>query len=59
MVNCRLTAQLVRTEEAAKRILVRSDASAKGGTAQRMLDAEREVDRLRADKAELGSEVER
>ncbi|GAB4815102.1 hypothetical protein N2152v2_002148 [Parachlorella kessleri] len=54
-----LTAQLARTEEAAKRILVRSDASAKGGAAQRLLDAEREADRLRADKAELESEVER
>lgn len=55
----RLAAQLARTEEAAKRILIRSDASARGGTAQRLLDAERELCRLRADKAELESELER
>lgn len=39
----RLTAQLARTEEAAKRILTRSDPAAKGGVAQRLLDLEREA----------------
>jgi hypothetical protein len=58
-VPTRLTAQLARTEEAAKRILIKTDAGAKGGTAQRLLDAERELARVKADKAELESELER
>ncbi|KAK9810202.1 hypothetical protein WJX72_006558 [[Myrmecia] bisecta] len=47
-----LAAQLARTEEAAKRAMVRNDSSARGGAAQRLLDLERELTRLGADKAE-------
>ncbi|KAL4419277.1 hypothetical protein ABPG77_008327 [Micractinium sp. CCAP 211/92] len=54
-----LAAQLARTEEAAKRILVRTDPSARGGTAQRLLDAERELAGSRAELAELGSQLAR
>jgi hypothetical protein len=50
-----LVAQLARTEEAAKRILTRTDPSARGGVAQRLLDAERELARVKAELAEAGS----
>lgn len=43
-------AQLARTEEAAKRAMVRNDSSARGGVAQRLLDVERELARVAADK---------
>lgn len=52
---CSLVAQLARTEEAAKRILTRTDPSARGGVAQRLLDAERELARVKAELAEAGS----
>lgn len=51
----RLAAQLARTEEAAKRALVQSDPSARGGAAQRLLDAERALSKLRDENAELRS----
>jgi hypothetical protein len=54
----RLAAQLARTEEAAKRILTRTDPSAKGGVAQRLLDVERELVRVKAEHAELSSQLE-
>ncbi|KAL4424100.1 hypothetical protein ABPG75_001401 [Micractinium tetrahymenae] len=54
-----LAAQLARTEEAAKRILTRTDPSARGGTAQRLLEAERELAGARAELAELGSQLAR
>ena len=54
-VACRLVAQLARTEEAAKRILTRTDPSARGGVAQRLLEAERELARVKAELAEAGS----
>ncbi|KAG1672779.1 hypothetical protein FOA52_002767 [Chlamydomonas sp. UWO 241] len=50
-----LAAQLARTEEAAKRSLVQSDPSARGGAAQRLLDAERALSKLRDENAELRS----
>lgn len=56
---CRLAAQLARTEEAAKRALVRSDVSAKGGTAQALLDAQREVERLQEVNADLTNKLAR
>lgn len=49
----RLTAQLARTEEAAKRAMVARDPSAKGGAAQRLLDVECELSRVQADCTEL------
>lgn len=55
----RLTAQLARTEEAAKRILTRSDPAARGGVAQRLLDLEREATALRAERAELQAQLEK
>lgn len=51
--SCRLTAQLARTEEAAKRAMVARDPSAKGGAAQRLLDVECELSRFQADHTEL------
>jgi hypothetical protein len=57
--TCRLSAQLARTEEAAKRALVQSDPSAKGGAAQKLLDAERSAYKLREDNAELASKLAR
>ena len=53
---CSLAAQLARTEEAAKRILTRTDASARGGVAQRLLDAERDLAAAQAELAELRSQ---
>lgn len=55
----RLAAQLARTEEAAKRALIRSDTTAKGSTAQQLLDAQREVQTLRAENADLTSKLSR
>lgn len=49
----RLTAQLARTEEAAKRAMIARDASARGGAAQRLLDVECELSRVQADCTEL------
>ncbi|KAG2447989.1 hypothetical protein HYH02_007017 [Chlamydomonas schloesseri] len=54
-----LGAQLARTEEAAKRALVQTDATAKGGAAQKLLDAERAIAKLRAENAELASKLAR
>lgn len=48
-----VTAQLARTEEAAKRALVKSDASAKGGAAQRLLDADRLIQQMKEENADL------
>ncbi|PRW61187.1 X-linked retinitis pigmentosa GTPase regulator-interacting 1 [Chlorella sorokiniana] len=47
----------MRTEEAAKRILTRTDPSARGGCAQRLLDSEREVGRLKAELAEAEAQL--
>jgi hypothetical protein len=55
----RLSTQLARTEEAAKRALVRSDAGARGGTAQRLLDAQREAEELRGANADLTARLAR
>jgi hypothetical protein len=55
----RLAAQLARTEEAAKRALVQTDATARGGAAQRLLDAERNIQQLRDENAELKSKLAR
>jgi hypothetical protein len=49
----KLTAQLARTEEAAKRILVRACPEAQRGRAQQMLDAERQLGAARAEVAQL------
>ena len=55
---CRLVAQLARTEEAAKRILTRTDPAARGGgVAQRLLDLERELAHVTQAQAELGSQL--
>ena len=56
---CRLAAQLARTEEAAKRALVQTDATARGGAAQRLLDAERSLQKLRDENAELRNKLAR
>ena len=50
--NGRLTAQLARTEEAAKRALVASDRGAKGGVAGCLLATERELARMAAERAD-------
>jgi len=55
----RLAAQLARTEEAAKRALVQTDPTAKGGAAQKLLDAERAVFKMRDENAELRSKLAR
>ncbi|GMH45574.1 hypothetical protein BSKO_13531 [Bryopsis sp. KO-2023] len=55
----KLTAQLARTEEAAKRSLLQSDASARGGVAQRLLDAERLNQKLTSDNCELEHKLEK
>lgn len=55
----RLAAQLARTEEAAKRALIRTDQSAKGTTAQQLLDAQRKVQQLQAENSELSSKLAR
>ena len=49
---CSLSAQLARTEEAAKRVITLRDPSAKGGAASRLLDAERALAKTDADRAE-------
>ena len=54
-LRCRLAAQLARTEEAAKRLMVRSDRSARGGAAARLLAAEKELCRVTADATEAHS----
>ena len=46
----RLVAQLARTEEAAKRALLRADSSAQGGAAAKLLSLERDLMRTTADK---------
>ena len=51
-IQCRLAAQLARTEEAAKRLMVRSDRSARGGTAARLLAAEQELSCIAANAVE-------
>lgn len=51
----RLAAQLARTEEAAKRALLKSDVTARGGAAQRLLDAERALQQLREENADLAN----
>ena len=47
-----MSAQLARTEEAAKRVITLRDPSAKGGVAARLLDAERALARAAADAAD-------
>ncbi|WIA13452.1 hypothetical protein OEZ85_007032 [Tetradesmus obliquus] len=54
-----LAAQLARTEEAAKRALVRSDQGARGSTAQQLLDAQRQRQQLQAENSELSSKLAR
>jgi hypothetical protein len=56
-LRCRLATQLARTEEAAKRALIRTDPGAKGGTAQQLLSAQRQVQQLQADNSELCSKL--
>ncbi len=48
-----MAAQLARTEEAAKRAMLRMDSSTKNGAAARLLDAERNLMKMTAEKAEL------
>ena len=48
----RLSAQLARTEEAAKRVITLRDPSAKGGVAGRLLDAERALAKASAEAVE-------
>jgi hypothetical protein len=55
----RLTAQLARTEEAAKRALVQTDVTAKGGAAQKLLDAERALFKMRDENVELRGKLSR
>jgi hypothetical protein len=54
-----LATQLARTEEAAKRALIQTDATAKGGAAQKLLDAERAIQKLRDENADLRSKLAR
>lgn len=58
-VLTRLAAQLARTEEAAKRALVRADPAAKGSTAQQLLDAQRLIQQLQTDNSDLSSKLAR
>lgn len=55
----RLDAQLARTEEAAKRALIRADSGIKGSTAQQLLDAQRQIQQLQAENSELSSKLAR
>lgn len=56
----RLTAQLARVEEAAKRALMQQDPSFRqGGAAQKLLDAECAIARLRSQRAEIGHRFQR
>ena len=41
-----MAVQLARTQEAARRALMRNDPSARGGTAQRLIDVEGELTRV-------------
>jgi hypothetical protein len=54
-----LAAQLARTEEAAKRALVETDPTAKGGAAQKLLNAERDLAHMRDENAKLRSKLAR
>jgi hypothetical protein len=58
-ISSRLAAQLARTEEAAKRALVRLDQGARGSTAQQLLDAQRQIQQLQAENSELSSKLAR
>lgn len=55
----RLAAQLARTEEAAKRALIRADSGVKGNTAQQLLDAQRQIQQLQAENSDLSSKLAR
>eukprot|EP00983_Pelagomonas_calceolata_P076358 1153389-Pelagomonas_calceolata.AAC.3 len=55
----KLAAQLARTEEAAKRALVQTDVTAKGGAAQKLLDAERALFKMRDENVELRGKLSR
>jgi hypothetical protein len=58
-LTIRLTAQLARTEEAAKRALCTTDVSARGGAAQKLLDAEAALAGVREENVELRAKLAR
>ena len=49
----RLTARLARTEEAAKRVIMLRDPTARGPAAARLLDAERALSVAEAERTEM------
>ena len=53
----RLTAQLARTEEAAKRAMVQQDSSLRGPGAQRLLDAQRQLEDLAGAQGESAARL--
>lgn len=53
----RMTAQLARTEEAAKRAMVQQDSSLRGPGAQRLLDAQRQLEELQRVQGEAAARL--
>ena len=54
---CRMTAQLARTEEAAKRAMIQQDSSLRGPGAQRLLDAQRQLEDLQGAQGEAAARL--
>ena len=54
---CRLTVQLARTEEAARRAVMRSDPEARGDTAKLLMDLQAELSRALAERTSLQSRL--
>ena len=50
---CSLTVQLARTEEAARRAVMRSDPEARGDTAQSLMDLQAELSRVLGERTSL------
>lgn len=55
----RLAAKLARAEDAAKRLLVKGDRTAKGGAAARLYEMEGEVQRLTDENIQLKHKLAR
>ncbi len=55
--SARLTVQLARTEEAARRAVMRADPEARGDTAQQLMDLQAELSRVLGERTSLQSRL--
>ena len=55
--STRLTVQLARTEEAARRAVMRADPEARGDTAQQLMDLQAELSRVLGERTSLQSRL--